>query len=185
MALLDHRLTKQCQKHIHPDYRGYRVTGPNKFQKYFPVSQYREAIAEARRQEQKLAEMQALKKLVAKPIRTANRSYDTDCGVSGINLVTQVRAGKLKNYFTPGLTLQVMGEGGTLSRFRRCYDDDAQIDKVFTELLYIARDAHGFRKLPKHWRTKNPPTVKRFRTLAKQMRAAGVRVPSDFLERSR
>lgn len=158
-----------------------RVTGSGGFQKYFPQSE--RAAAEALsakldKQTKKILE-ERLRQREPAGKKDSRRSYDTECGVAGVNMsIAPPRSDG--GGWKAMLVLQAMNlDQEVVSRSRRVTDKN--IDEKFKELLVELKNAKKLKRMPRHWLTRNPPTVKRFNALASQMRRAGHKVDTDFL----
>lgn len=162
--------------------KGIRVTGSNKFQKYFTQDQKAEAYALSEKLDRETAAIKAAQRKKAEPTHMTldkRRSYATDCGVQGINMAIASPRGVATGW-KAYLVLQVMdSDGVVVNRSRRVHYDD--IDYKFEELLQVLKEVRGYVRMPAGWRTRNPPTKRRFDFIARQMRASGCSVDSEFL----
>lgn len=156
-----------------------RVTGPDKAQKYFKIDEKAEAVALAKKYDEETKRRKRSKIRKASTIESGRRRFDTDCGVAGISMGIDPPRSETGRWYAY-LTAQIIDAGGNnVTRRRRVRKDD--IDGAFSSLLKFTRDAKDLKRIPKHWTTKNPPTIARFNKIRRQMRRAGYMVDSDFL----
>lgn len=157
-----------------------RVTGHSKSQRYFP--QTRNGRLEARAYNAKL-ERESRQHKRARQRKAEvwrKRDYDTDCGVAGITMTIEGPRGASGRWYAY-LMLQVLDcDGALLSRKLRVKHDT--LAPRFKELLQSLKEAKGIKRIPKHWATTSPPTIKRYQKLRRQMRRDGKMVDTDYLD---
>ena len=115
----------------------------------------------------------------AKPMPSRS-GFDTSTGVRGIRMqIVPVKPGRCRAYPVLLLWCYDIETGERIQRSRNVSRNT--ISMHYHELMTVLRKAKGLKSIPKHWKTTNPPTVRRFNALVRAKERHGIDVEGALL----